>query len=146
MKLEAISKILAETGMKVTHQRLVVFKAMLESKNHPTSEQIYDKVKADNPTISLATVYKILEALAEHHLIIRVSSPRGTMRYDPVTEYHNHIYVTNTNEIMDYYDDELKELLYAYLKKKNFNNLNITDFKLQIKGDKINPKKGISIT
>jgi len=47
---------------------------------------------------------------------------------------------------MDYEDDELRDILLNYLNKKNFSNLNITDFKLQIKGEKINPKKGISIT
>ena len=67
------------------------------------------------------------------------------MRYDARIDYHNHIYISNTNEILDYDDEELREILMQYLNRKNFSNLNITDFKLQIKGKKINPEKGISI-
>jgi len=68
------------------------------------------------------------------------------MRYDARIDNHNHIYISNTNEILDYDDEELKVILLNYLKKKKFSNLNITDFKLQIKGQKINPNRGISIT
>ena len=84
--------------------------------------------------------------LEENKLINKVPTPQGTMRYDARIDNHNHIYISNTNEIMDYEDDELKSLLLTYLEKKKFYNLNITDFKLQIKGEKIDPAKGISIT
>jgi hypothetical protein len=47
---------------------------------------------------------------------------------------------------MDYEDDELREMLIEYLKKRKFNNLNITDFKLQIRGEKIDTKKEINIS
>ena len=95
---------------------------------------VYESIKSNNPTISLATVYKTLETLAENELIKKVSTPEGSMRYDARIDYHNHIYISNTNEILDYDDEELREILMQYLNKKNFSNLNITDFKLQIKG------------
>ena len=146
MNLEHITSALSEKGLKVTHQRIVVYQAMLSSTKHPTAEQIYESLRVNNPSISLATIYKTLETLAENKLINKVSTPQGSMRYDARTDYHNHIYVLNTNEIMDYEDEELREFLLNYFKKKDFSNLNITDFKLQIKGEKIDPKKGISIT
>ena len=146
MRFEIVTAALASKGLKITHQRIVVYQAVLYSKKHPTAEQIYDSIKSDNPSISLATVYKTLETFAENHLINKVSSPQGTMRYDARIDNHNHIYISNTNEIIDYEDDELRNILQRYLSKKNFSNLNITDFKLQIKGEKINPKKGISIS
>lgn len=145
MDLDLITRSIAEKGLKVTHQRIVVYKELMGTKLHPTAEQIYEAIKVDNPTISLATVYKTLETFVENRLINRVSSPRGTMRYDARIDNHNHIYVSNTDEIMDYDDDELKQMLLAYLDKKKINNLNITDFKLQIRGEKVDPKKGISI-
>ncbi|MCG8306076.1 MAG: transcriptional repressor [Cytophagales bacterium] len=146
LDLEAVTGVLASKGLKITHQRIVVYQALLAAKNHPTAEQIYDSIKSQNPSISLATVYKTLETLAENLLIHKVSTPQGTMRYDARIDNHNHIYISNTNEILDYEDEELSKILLNYLKKKNFDNLSITDFKVQIKGEKINPDKGISIT
>ena len=64
----------------------------------------------------------------------------------PGLKITNHIYISNTNEIVDYDDEELRDILLKYLNKKEFGNLNITDFKLQIRGKKIDTKKGISIT
>jgi Fur family peroxide stress response transcriptional regulator len=146
VNLEIVTKALAEKGLKITHQRIVVYQELLSSDMHPTAEQIYDHIKVNNPAISLATVYKTLETFVETRLINKVPAPQGTKRYDARIDYHNHIYISNTNEIMDYDDNELKTILLNYLKKKQFGNLTITDFKLQIKGEKIDPKKGISIT
>jgi len=146
VNLDLVTSALASKGLKITHQRIVVYQALMSLKNHPTAEQIYESIKTKNPSLSLATVYKTLDTFVENLLINKVSTPQGMMRYDARIENHNHIYISNTNEIMDYEDQELREILLSYLKKKNFSNLNITDFKLQIKGEKINPKKGISIT
>jgi Fur family peroxide stress response transcriptional regulator len=144
--LDIVTKSIAEKGLKITHQRIVVYQAIRCTDKHPTAEQIYDMIKEKNPSISLATVYKTLETFVENKLINKVSTPQGTMRYDARTENHNHIYVSNTNEILDYEDEELRNILMDYLNKKKFSNLNITDFRLQIKGEIINPKKGISIS
>jgi Fur family peroxide stress response transcriptional regulator len=145
-KLDIATKAIAEKGLKITHQRIVVFQAIMGSDKHPTTEQIFELLKEKNPSISLATVYKTLETFVDNQMINKVSTPQGTMRYDARTDNHNHIYISNTNEILDYEDEELKEILLNYLNKKNFSNLNITDFKLQIRGKKLDPKAGISIT
>ena len=145
-KLDIATKAIAAKGLKITHQRIVVFQAIMDSDKHPTAEQIFELIKEKNPSISLATVYKTLETFVDNQMINKVSTPQGTMRYDARIDNHNHIYISNTNEILDYEDEELKEILLNYLNKKNFSNLNITDFKLQIRGIKLDPKAGISIT
>ena len=144
--LDIVTKAIADIGLKITHQRIVVYQAILTTDKHPTAEQIYELIKSNNPSISLATVYKTLETFADNGLINKVSTPQGTMRYDANTDNHNHIYISNTNEILDYKDEELREILMNYLNRKKFSNLNITDFRLHIKGEKINPNNGISIT
>ncbi len=144
--LDIVTKSIAEKGLKITHQRIVVYQVIRCTDKHPTAEKIYDDLKEKNPSISLATVYKTLETFVENRLINKVSTPQGTMRYDARTEHHNHIYVSNTNEILDYEDEELRNILINYLNKKKFSNLNIIDFRLQIKGEIINPNKGISVT
>lgn len=144
--LDIVTKAIADIGLKITHQRIVVYQSILTTDKHPTAEQIYELIKEKNPSISLATVYKTLETFVENKLINKVSTPQGTMRYDARTDNHNHIYISNTNEILDFDDEELTKILCEFLNNRKFGNLNITDFKLQIKGEKINPEKGISIT
>jgi len=61
LKLDEIIAALASKKLKITHQRIVVYQALILSKNHPTAEQIYDFIKSKNPSITLATVYKTLE-------------------------------------------------------------------------------------
>ena len=69
---EEFKKRLKEKGLKVTNQRLVVLEALETSSNqHLTAEQIFDLVKADNPEIGLATVYRTIQVLLELHLIDR---------------------------------------------------------------------------
>ena len=143
--LDSITKALTEKGLKVTHQRIVVYQLLMNSSSHPTAEQIFGEIKLKYPSISLATVYKTLETFVENKLINKVSSPQGPMRYDARTDNHNHIYISNTDEILDFEDEELNRLLREYLNKKQFKNLNITDIKLQIRGEKQNLKKDIHI-
>src|SRR6266851_1745955 len=50
-------------GLSVTHQRLAIFEALASSHAHPSAEQLHRLVQKSIPTLSLATVYKNLEAL-----------------------------------------------------------------------------------
>ena len=69
----------------------------------------------------------------------------GVMRYDAHTDTHNHIYCTNTSEIIDFEDPDLNKLIKKFLKSKNIENFNIKDFSLHIEGEKIDKRKHIII-
>ncbi len=144
--LNYISELIAEKGLKLTQQRIVVYQSLLSFHNHPGVEEVYDVVKKSNPSISLATIYKTLETFAEVGLVKKVSTSKGMMRYDANIKKHSHIYVTNTDEIVDYFDDELTDLISKHLQRKKIKNLNITDVRLHIKGEKIDASKDISIS
>ena len=145
LSLEEIKNKLTEFGMKATHQRIVVYNALQQMYIHPSAEEVYTIIHNDNPSISLATVYNTLDSFVDAKLIAKVSSQEGKSRYDFNTHHHHHIYVTNTDEIIDYHDAELQELIEAYLKKKNISNLTIQELQLHIKAEKINPSKKIDI-
>ena len=79
---EDFKKILKEKGLKVTRQRLVVLEVLAgNAEEHLTAEEIYDRVKADNPDIGLATVYRTVQLLLELELIDRISLDDGFIRY-----------------------------------------------------------------
>ena len=142
-----LQKQIAAHGLKATHQRIAVYEALMELHDkHPVAEDVHQRLKPDYPSISLGTVYKTLDTLAETGLIRRVLSEKGSNRYDADTSAHNHIYCSNTKEIIDYRDEELEELLETFFKKRSMDNFEIKSFFLQLTGNKIEPDKQVSIT
>ena len=144
-KLTDIKEKLLSANLKATHQRLVIYEALLKEMSHPTVEFLYEKVKKQNPTLSLGTVHKTLDVLVEAGLVKRVSSTDQIKRFDANLEKHNHIYLENSKEIIDYQDEELQQLVMEYLAKKQFKNIEIKDVQLQIKADKIDKKSAVEI-
>jgi len=140
-----IRKKLSDAGLKATHQRMVILDAVMTMTFHPTVDQIYENIHNENPSISLGTVYKTVETFVEKGLLSRVFTEEGSRRYDPNLSHHGHIYCANTQEIVDYYDVELNELITNFFRKRKVSNLKIRNISLQINGDKLDPDKEITI-
>ena len=136
---------LLSVKLKATHQRMVILDLVNDCMTHPTVESIYEKLKPDNPSISLATVYKTLETFVQAGLISKVATTEGMMRYDPNLSNHGHIYCHNTDEIIDYYDEDLNKVIVDFFKKKRVSNLRIKNITLNINGDKLDPEKEVII-
>jgi Fur family transcriptional regulator, peroxide stress response regulator len=136
---------LAHYQLKATQQRIVIYDALMRLHNHPTAEMIYEYVKTANPSISLATVYKTLDTFVTSGLAARVMSSNGSARYDGYMDHHSHLYCTNTEEIMDFEDEQLSKLIQNYFKNKKIKNFKINDIRLQINGEKLNIKENITI-
>ncbi len=71
-------------------QREEIKKAVLESKGHPTAEEVYRIVKAKNSTASLSTVYRNLNLLSDMGVIKKIYMPNGSVRFDSVLYQHCH--------------------------------------------------------
>jgi Fur family transcriptional regulator, peroxide stress response regulator len=127
--------------LKVTPQRIAILEAIIKLNNHPTVENIIEYIRKNHPNISVATVYKVLEALVVNGLIKKVKTEKDIMRYDAIMDSHHHIYCSDSDRIEDYFDNELNDLLETYFKNKNIPDFNIEDIKLQIIGRYIKPKK-----
>jgi Fur family peroxide stress response transcriptional regulator len=54
---------LRQDGIRLTPQRLAVLRILADDTGHPTVEQVYDRVRGDYPTTSLATIYKTIDML-----------------------------------------------------------------------------------
>lgn len=140
-----IKELLMEAGLKATHPRIAVLHELMKRDEHPTAERLYDRIKEQNPSISLGSVYRVLEKLVDTSLASRVATKSGTKRYDANLEQHSHIYSVNTEEIQDYHDEELNQLIKKYFERKRIQNFKITDIKLQINGEKVDPNDKVTI-
>ena len=141
ISISQIKDRLVEKGLKVTPQRIAILEAIYILNNHPTAEMIMDYIKDTHPGISTATIYKVLDALVENQLINRVKTEKGIKRYDGITENHHHIYCSESEEIEDYMNKNLDQLLADYFKKNGIENFEIRDIKLQINGTFLKSKK-----
>ncbi|HJZ41640.1 MAG TPA: transcriptional repressor [Bacteroidales bacterium] len=141
MKADEISYKLIERGLRVTPQRIAILDAIIKLNNHPIAENIVEYIRKNHPNISVATVYKVLDALVENGLIKKVKTEKDIMRYDAVMENHHHIYCSDSDRIDDYHDNELNELLEKHFEKKKIPDFKIEDIKLQIIGKYTKPEK-----
>ncbi|HEX8178948.1 MAG TPA: transcriptional repressor [Pyrinomonadaceae bacterium] len=77
-------------GGHMTRQRAAVYDYLSQSTHHPTAEEVFLNVKRKLPKISLATVYKNLEALVACAAISKLTYGDGSARYDIRTDHHYH--------------------------------------------------------
>ncbi|PHN06817.1 Fur family transcriptional regulator [Flavilitoribacter nigricans] len=129
-----IAEKLSAKGMRVTPQRIAILGAILKLNNHPTAENIIEYIKINHPNISIGTVYKVLDSFVENHLLKKVKTEGGIMRYDPLPFNHHHLYCEETDRIEDYEDQTLDELIIDYFEKKGIKNFTIQNIQLHITG------------
>ena len=93
---------LRKKGYKATLQRIAICRFTLNSRDHPTAQQVYDQVKKIHPTVSLATVYKTLEVLKSLDLIQEINLPQGQARFDSYMKPHINLICLQCGNIVDF--------------------------------------------
>ncbi len=95
-------KELREKGYRLTPQRQAMLKIIAKSEGHPSVEQIYEQMKADFPTTSLATIYKTLTLLKYMREVLELNFVNVGNRYDGNKPYpHPHVICTECGQILD---------------------------------------------
>jgi Fur family peroxide stress response transcriptional regulator len=89
---DALAQRLADSGLRSTPQREVVYEVLLKKRDHPTADEVFARVKSEMPNISLATVYNCLDFLVQRGLVRQVNFERGATRYCPNLHPHAHFY------------------------------------------------------
>lgn len=92
-----------------TVQKNMVYAALRELCNHPTAEMVYDRVRENSPAVSRATVYRILNRLAEQGKILRLSA-EGADHYDHRVDLHHHVQCTVCGKVDDVVTRELGDV------------------------------------
>ena len=76
---------------RVTRQRTIILEELRKVVTHPTADEIYTMVRRRLPRISLGTVYRNLDLLAEQGEILRIESAGNSKRFDGNTHPHQHV-------------------------------------------------------
>ena len=93
-------------GMRMTHQRMEIFREVAQTAEHPDAETIFKRVRKRMPTVSHDTVYRTLASLEEMELVSRVDPVCGRARYDANCDTHHHFICTQCGTIADIYFNE----------------------------------------
>ena len=88
---ERLRTALEASGHRHTAQRAAVYRYLRSVTSHPTADDIFTQVREVLPDISLATVYKALEAFVEAGLARKLALGGGPARYDGRTDDHDHV-------------------------------------------------------
>ncbi len=127
-----------EAGLKMTGQRRVILKVLGTAEDHPSVEDVYDRAKALDSSISIATVYRTLSLLDEMELVVRHEFQEGYSRYEVNSEHHHHLVDLETGQVIEFQNEELEKL-----KEKIAHDLGyeLIDHRLELYGKKLKSEK-----
>lgn len=99
-----------ENNLKVTPQRIAIYKELVNSKNHPSINHIYKRIKLLYPTISLDTINRTLLTFAEIGIANIVEVSGSPKRFDPNIKDHHHFICLKCDNIIDFFSNSLNNI------------------------------------
>lgn len=130
-KIDRLKEICHKKGLRVTPQRIEIYREVAKSCKHPDAETVYELVKEKMPNVSIDTVYRTLASLEELGMIFRVDNQLPKARFDADTTPHHHFLCTKCNEVYDIFLED-GEKINIPINAKMFGT--IKDTNLQIRG------------
>ena len=109
-RLERLKAAAKDTGIKLTHQRLEIFRAVASSLEHPSAEAVHRAVQVTTPTVSLDTVYRTLWLLSDLGLLTTLAPRQDSVRFDANVANHHHYICTRCGLVRDFESDDLNRL------------------------------------
>jgi Fur family ferric uptake transcriptional regulator len=111
-KKKLFQEFIARKGLKTTRQRDIVLDCFLSSDHHMSTEDLYLKVRAKNPTIGYATVYRTLKLFAEAGIAREIHFGDGQTRYEHVAEgeHHDHLICTRCGAVTEFENETIERL------------------------------------
>ena len=91
--------------LNVTPQRLAIYRTLANSKDHPSAESTYNKVREVFPNISFDTVNRTLLTFSEIGMIDIIEGFTQRRRFDSDTTNHHHFHCIKCDSIIDFDDD-----------------------------------------
>jgi Fur family transcriptional regulator, peroxide stress response regulator len=108
LPVEEFRRLCTEHGLSVTHQRQVIYEALLNAEGHPSPELVFEQVRRRIPSISLGTVYKNIKTFVESGLIREVSLHHGSARLEKNLEPHHHLVCERCKSITDLHEEDVE--------------------------------------
>ena len=129
---------LEAAGWRCTTQRLAVYDQLSRAEHHPTAEEVYQGVRLIIPKISLATVYKALEALVASGVATKLTAGDESARYDARSDHHYHLRCLRSGSVHDlptpFDPDLIAKLDPALMQTLRQQGFQVTGYRLELVG------------
>jgi len=109
-RMERFVEACHRAGVKLTHQRLEIFREVARTTAHPDATTVYRGVRRRIPTVSLDTVYRALATMVELGVLTTLGSPREKVRFDANMRPHHHFVCVRCGTIRDFYSASFDQL------------------------------------
>ncbi len=100
-RVDAFVTACRSNGYSVTPQRLALYKELVSTDQHPSPEVLFERVRAQMPTLSLATVYKAVDTFRALGVVADVSPLHDRMRLDANLDHHHHLICVDCKQVID---------------------------------------------
>ncbi|MGD9948403.1 MAG: Fur family transcriptional regulator [Desulfobulbus sp.] len=102
-QLSHFEQICKDAGLKLTHQRLVIYSELLKSHDHPSAETLYKRLEKSLPSLSLDTVYRTLATFEKLDLVQRLETMVCQARYEALGLRHHHFLCDGCGQVFDFF-------------------------------------------
>ena len=109
-RIEIFKGAARKSGIKLTHQRLEIFREVAASLEHPDADMVFQAVQKRMPTVSLDTVYRTLWLLNDLGLVSTLGPKRESVRFDANLTNHHHYVCVRCGLARDFESAELNTL------------------------------------
>ena len=128
-----------EAGLKMTEPRKVILDILAQAKDHPSVEEVYDRAKKADASISMATVYRTLGLLDELGLVFRHEfSDSDHARYEVNSEHHHHLIDLDSGKVVEFQNQEIEDMKVKIAADLGYE---LVECRLELYGKKIKKKK-----
>jgi Fur family peroxide stress response transcriptional regulator len=111
LRMDQMVSKLREHDFRITPQRLAVLRILAASEGHPSVERVYETVRREFPTTSIATIYKTVHLLKQINEVLELGFPDGSNRYDGNKPFpHPHVICVRCQKIIDLDLESLKDM------------------------------------
>ena len=109
-RLEHLKAVAKKAGLKLTHQRLEIFRELAATEEHPGADSIFRAVQQRMPTVSVDTVYRTLWMLRDLGLVTTLGPQHDGVRFDTNLEQHHHYVCVRCGLVRDFESADLNAL------------------------------------
>lgn len=135
MSAAELEQMCARAGLKMTGQRRTILQVLSEfSEGHPSVEDIYERARAVDASISMATVYRTLNLLDELNLVVKHDFKENFARFDIRMDHHHHLIDVESGDVIEFQNEEIEDLKQKIARELGYD---LVECRLELYGKKI---------
>ena len=127
---ETLEERCVKKGMRMTEQRRTIAQVIEAAEDHPDVEELYRRAAAQDPRISLSTVYRTLNLFEEAGLVTKHDFKDGRARFEPIPdEHHDHLIDIRTGKVIEFRNEEIEAIQNLIAKRLGYR---LVDHRLEL--------------